>query len=500
MKRSLLLLLALPLLAGCAAPPSQRAGAEVLGPDDARLLLVRTGFGATADGVAAYAGLTREEAVSRLLRDTRTVAVTPPPEWALERGPLRIPRIAAGATEDERKAFREQQLLEGLGLRGWWVREMLVTPSPLTERMTLFWHNHFTSSQQKVRFARLMYVQNATLRANALGSFATLLHAMARDPAMVVYLDEAQNRKGLPNENFARELMELFTLGEGHYGEQDVKEAARAFTGWSIDRDSGRFLLRRRVHDDGVKTIFGHSSHFDGDDVLDLLLARPETATFIVDKLWREFVSPTPDGATVARIAGEFRAAHYDIKVALRGLLVSDAFFAAGNRGTLVKSPVELVVGTLRTLQIAPPATVPYALAAAGMSQNLFSPPNVKGWPGGDAWINSSTLLARKQFLTGVARTRPDAMDEMPRPVAGTAAVGERARMRVDLALRALSFDAAAWVARQPGATQSDKLLAAQRLLLPLPPVTPDVAEAMSEREGAALVRAALLDPVYELK
>ena len=497
MKRSLPLLLAVFLLAGCAAPPSQLAATEVLGPDDARHLLVRTGFGATADDVAAYAGLTREEAVSRLLRETRTVAVTPPPEWTLEAGPLRVPRVAAGATEAQRKAFRAQQLREALALRGWWVREMLATPSPLTERMTLFWHNHFTSSQQKVRFARLMYAQNATLRANALGSFTTLLHAMARDPAMVVYLDEAQNRKGVPNENFARELMELFTLGEGHYGEQDVKEAARAFTGWSIDRDSGRFLFRRRLHDDGIKTIFGHRGNFDGDDVLDLLLARPETATFIVDKLWREFVSPTPDPAAVARIADDFRATRYDIKVAFHGLLVSDAFFAADNRGTLVKSPVDLVVGTLRTLEITPPATVPYALAAAGMSQNLFSPPNVKGWPGGDAWINSSTLLARKQFLAGVARARSEAaMDETAQP----AAPGERAMMRVDFALRALSFDAAAWVARQPGATPSDRLRAAQRLLLPLPPVTPDVAEAMSEREAGALVRAALLDPVYELK
>src|SRR4029077_19443855 len=138
--------------------------------------------------------------------------------------------------------FQQQQISEGLALRGWWTQEMLVTPSPLTERMTLFWHNHFVSSQQKVRIARLMYRQNALLREYALGDFGALLHAAAKDPAMVVYLDSVQNRKGTPNENFAREVMELFTLGEGRYGEQDVKEAARAFTGWSIDRESGTFV------------------------------------------------------------------------------------------------------------------------------------------------------------------------------------------------------------------------------------------------------------------
>src|SRR5437588_1534425 len=151
---------------------------------------------------------------------------------------------------------------------------MLSTSSPLTERMTLFWHNHFVSSQQKVKLAELMYRQNATLRANALGSFADLLHAIARDPAMVIYLDNAQNRRGAPNENFAREVMELFTLGEGHYDEQDIKEAARAFTGWSVDRARATFVSRPALHDDGDKTIFGRTGRFDGDDVLDLLLAR----------------------------------------------------------------------------------------------------------------------------------------------------------------------------------------------------------------------------------
>src|SRR5450432_4935955 len=237
--------------------------------------------------------------------------------------------------------FQKQQVREGLDLRGWWVEEMLATPSPLTERMTLFWHNHFVSSQQKVKLAELMYRQNVTLRANALGNFGVLLHAIGRDPAMVIYLDSAQNRKGTPNENFAREVMELFTLGEGNYTEQDVKEAARAFTGWSLDRTSGQFVFRRFIHDDGVKTVLGRTGNLDGDQVLDILLAQPATAEFVTSKLWREFVSPDPDPREVRRIAQLFRSSNYDIKVALRALLTCDAFWAPENRGTLVKSPVE---------------------------------------------------------------------------------------------------------------------------------------------------------------
>src|SRR6266700_1956279 len=189
-----------------------------------------------------------------LLDGARTSPVNPPPAWTAETGALRYPRPGQDASEVERKMFQQEQIREGLELRGWWVGEMLSTPSPLTERMTLFWHNHFVSSQQKVKLAQLMYRQNATLRANALGNFADLLHVIARDPAMVIYLDNAQNRKGSPNENFAREVMELFTLGEGHYSEQDIKEAARAFTGWSLDRDSGTFRFRPFIHDDGIKT------------------------------------------------------------------------------------------------------------------------------------------------------------------------------------------------------------------------------------------------------
>ena len=517
------LLAAVAALFALAAGPAATASTP-MGFDDARHLLVRTGFGPTDTEVRAFAGLTREQAVTQLLRDVRTEAATTPPAWVNDSESPRYPR--GTSTEEERKAFTRQWVREGVELRAWWVQEMLATASPLTERMTLFWHNHFVSGQQKVRFGRLMYEQNATLRANAVGNFATLLHAASKGPAMLIYLDVAQSRKGQPNENFAREVMELFTLGEGQYTEQDIKEAARAFTGWSLDRETGKYLFRPGVHDTGDKTVLGSSGRFDGDAVLDIILTKPQTSEYITTKLWREFVSDDPDPREVKRIAQIFRGQHYDIKAALRALFLSDAFWASDNRGTLVKSPVELVVGTLRQLEVAPASAMPFAVASAGMGQSLFAPPNVKGWPGGETWINSNTLLARKQFLDRLARTdsvplttaiMADAQVAMtsgepmlaqqrtPKPAVAPQEVpdedkarAQRFAQQMDRALRNVPFDAAQWVARRPGTTPDAKLQAAQALLLPLAPVVAD--RPRGDVDAVAFVRATLLDPAYQLK
>ena len=488
------------------------AGSAPLSYDDARHLLNRTGFDATSAEIAGYVGLSREDAARRLLANTRTVAATSPPSWTFAPGPLRYPRRGENASAAEKKLFAQEQIRDGLELRGWWLEEMVTTPSPLTERMTLFWHNHFTSSQQKVKLAELMYRQNVTLRANALGNFGPLLHAIARDPAMVIYLDNAQNRRGAPNENFAREVMELFTLGEGHYGEQDIKEAARAFTGWSLDRDTGQFVYRRFIHDYGYKTVLGKSGFLDGDEVLDILLARPETAEFVTRKLWREFVSPDPEPAEVARIAARFRDSHYDVKSALFALLTSEAFYARENRGVLVKSPVELVVGTLRQFDLRPSEPIPFAVAAAGMGQNLFAPPNVKGWPGGEAWINASTLLARKQFLdrlfredgTGTMPGGAPALDSMvaaamPEDATADATQEVARRLRfmraMDRGIRSVQFDSDAWYARL-GTGEEARAQSAARLLLAVapqsaPPATDD---------PRAVLRALVLDAAYQVK
>ncbi len=189
-------------------------GAAPMGFDEARLLLNRTSFGANLDDINTYAKLTRSQAVDRLLAETSTQAMTPPPQWSND---FESPRALRGASQEQRKEFQRSLVVKGIDLRRWWMTEMLVTPTPLTERMVLFWHNHFVSSQQKVKSPVLMYRQNVLLRKYAFGYFGDMLHAVAKDPAMLVYLDSVSNRKGQPNENFAREVMELFTLGEGHY-------------------------------------------------------------------------------------------------------------------------------------------------------------------------------------------------------------------------------------------------------------------------------------------
>ena len=410
------------------------------------ILLNRTGFGATDAEVRDFAALERGGRRTPAGGARRESLLKPP---AFVDAPFEPYYRLRQMSAEERMAAQRQLVQQGFELRAWWLREMLLTPSPLTERMTLFWHNHFATSQQKVRLTQLMYRQNALLRREALGNFATLLHAVAKDPAMLIYLDNAGSRRQAPNENFAREVMELFTLGEGHYGEHDVKEAARAFTGWSLDRDTGEFTYRRMWHDYGDKTVLGKSGRFDGDEVLDILLARPETAQFIAAKLWREFVSPTPEPKEVARWAGVFRDARYEVKPLLRAALTSDAFWSAENRAVLIKSPVDLVVGTLRTFGIHPFDLRPAVFACAALGQNPFSPPNVKGWPGGDAWINSATLLGRKQWLDRVFRGSDPAMMAAASPApadesadAKPKAPGERYRRMIERGMADYAFDA----------------------------------------------------------
>jgi uncharacterized protein (DUF1800 family) len=291
--------------------------------------------------------------------------------------------------------------------------------------------------------------------------------------------------------------MELFTLGEGQYGERDVKEVARAFTGWSLDKDTGEFLFRRMAHDDGVKTVLGRTGAFDGDAVLDILLAQPQTAELIVAKLWREFVSPEPDPAEVKRLARAFRESRYSVRTALRALLVSDAFYAPQHRATLIKSPVDLVVGTLRQFRFEVGDVLPFVFTCDKLGQALFAPPNVKGWPGGEKWINSTTLLMRKGFLERLFR-----VDELvPVAAAGMSEGMEQPRgiARIDdgrdrfmRAMMEIRFDGGRWLAQFKGGDTAG----VQRVLLAAAPVSapaPDI-------RGMELIRQLTLDPVYQLK
>jgi uncharacterized protein (DUF1800 family) len=468
---------------------SAAASAAGIGYEGARHLLNRTGFGATDAQIAQFARLDRAAAVDELLAASRREAATPPPAFVDE--PFEPYYRLRGLSAEERMAAQRTLLQRSFELRAWWLGEMIATPSPLTERMTLFWHNHFATSQQKVRSVQLMYRQNRLLRREALGNFATLLRGIARDPAMLVYLDNARNRKQAPNENFAREVMELFTLGEGHYTEHDIKEAARAFTGWSLDRDTGEFTYRRIWHDYGEKTVFQRTGRLDGDDVLDALLARPETARFIAAKVWREFVSPTPQPGEVERWASVFREARYEVKPLMRAVLTSDAFWAQANRGVLVKSPVDLVAGTLRTFGIDPADLRPAVFACAALGQNLFAPPNVKGWAGGEAWIDSATLLARQQFIDRVFR----GSDPMATPVAMRAPQqrgGAAVRRMLERGMADYAFDSERF-ADTLGAHGGERL---DSLVLAYPAVGAVSGEApIGER-----VRALVADASYQLK
>lgn len=290
------------------------------------------------------------------------------------------------------------------GLQATWLFRMIFAPDPLRERMTLFWHDHFATSFSKVNDAELMRKQYELLRSHALGSFERLLLAIGRDPAMLIWLDATANKKSRPNENYAREVMELFTLGRGHYTEADIQQAARAFTGTFVVQGAYRGVPRE--HDAGDKTVLGQTGPFDGADIARLLLAQPSCAEYLSRKLFRAFVSEVdePSDELIAPLAGAYRSSGYDTSVPVALILRSRLFHDPAMRRRRVKSPVEFAVGTIRSLEVLSP-TVPAAQLAEGctlMGQALFAPPSVAGWDGGTAWINTTTTLARSNAMLGL--------------------------------------------------------------------------------------------------
>jgi uncharacterized protein (DUF1800 family) len=484
------------LLLAALSPPAHAASEA-----ETRHLLIRTGFNIDATQLQTLESLPYDQAVDTLVAAAakHTVADTPPPDWVNE--PLPRPRKLKNASPEEKKAYIQDTIRKSFEVQGWWMREIVNTPEPLAEHMTLFWHNHFTSSLQKVKVPVLLYRQNLTLRRYALGNFREFLHAIAHDPAMIVYLDNLTNRDQHPNENFARELMELFTLGIGHYSESDVKEAARAFTGWSIDRDNGDFKERRRWHDGGEKTFLGHRGKLDGDDVIDIILAQPQTAQFIVEKLWREFVSPEPDPQQVQQLAAQFRK-NYAIAPLLAALLKTPQFRDPDNYGTLTKSPIDLVAGTLRSFSVTLDDGRFPAVASARLGQALFNPPNVKGWPGSESWINSQTLVQREQFLqalgrgfnslAGKATDQPMMKTASNRPENLTRAEAKQ-KIRVMILSAAAALDMDHYLGTF---SRSHSLPQAESLLLAVAPVTPPTPDS----DAATWLRALLVDPAYEVK
>ncbi|MDW8263567.1 MAG: DUF1800 domain-containing protein [Phycisphaerales bacterium] len=377
-------------------------------------LLNRAGFGGTPEEVAQVAACGPRRAVEQLLDF--------PDAPAEEQSPTDVPdlssiegyprtfaerrRLLAGKTPEERQALQQKfQMANREALQavvGWWLGRMVRGPWPLQEKLTLFWHGHFTTSARDERSAFLMWQQNELLRRQSAGNFKQFVKSISRDPAMLDYLNNSQNRKASPNENYARELMELFTLGIGNYTERDIKEAARAFTGWTHDGE--QFVCRRSDHDTGEKTFFGRTGTFDGDDIIDIIFQHPAVGPYICGKLWSHFVYEDPEPEICQELGRMLREAGWDLRPVLFTMFTCRGFYSDRAIGTQIKSPIQLIVGTTRLLEVPMPPVRQLAGALDQMGQIPLAPPNVKGWPGGRAWINTSTLLVRYNtcvFLAG---------------------------------------------------------------------------------------------------
>lgn len=340
-------------------------------------LFRRAGFGATQSELSSAVLKSPSAVVDELL------AGPEPDAFLAEMQSLSNAAIATGNVQQ---------------LSAWWAYRMLSTPMQLLEKTTLFWHGHFATSAEKVTDCHLMLTQNELLRSFAFGDFSKLLLEISRDPAMLVYLDSATNRKSHPNENYAREIMELFCLGEGHYTETDIRELARCFTGWEIRRDEFRF--NRYQHDGGRKTIFNKTGDFGGEEGVQMVLEQKSAPEFIASKLVRFFVmdEPHPTAELIAPLAQELRESGMMIQPVLRRILTSNIFYSPYAIGRKVRSPAELAIGLLRCLE---GTTNTFDLAAAMLTlgQGLLYPPSVKGWDGGRTWINSATLLGRSNLV-----------------------------------------------------------------------------------------------------
>ena len=286
-------------------------------------------------------------------------------------------------------------------LKAWWLYRMLFTPDPLAERLTLCWHNHFATSNLKLNDVSLMQRQNELLRKYARGGFSELLKAAIQDPTILIWLDADSNRKEHPNENLARELMELFTLGIGHYSELDVKESARALTGWTVAR--GKFRSDEKIHDTEMKSILGKTGLWAGDDLLKILVEHPATPRRIAFRLCEMLLGESvASDDTLIELAEGLREHDLDIAWAVEKILSSELFFMSHNMGCRVMSPVELLIGTTRTLEIfePPPSTWLLAEWTKRLGEDLFNPPNVFGWPGGRAWLTSRAIIGRANFAS----------------------------------------------------------------------------------------------------
>jgi uncharacterized protein (DUF1800 family) len=434
------------------------------GPAQAAHLLERAGFGGTPEEIDAVAKLGPVAAVRRLVYFEGAPAVDLPPfehsgvfDESLDQFPASRP-----ATTDLAKANGEAlgvkvkpagnrrmqpvvnkffywlraSRLETHRITYWWADRMLTSPRPLEEKMALFWHGHFATTEEKVRDYRKMLKQVELFQQQGLGDFRTLLVSVAKDPAMLAFLDAGVNVKGAPNENFAREIMELFSMGVGNYTEHDIREAARAFTGWNFQGLEYRFNAEQ--HDDGPKTVLGHTGPMDGVDVIDVILEQPVTAEYIAGKLYRFFVRDDLDPAMRKRLGNLLRDNQYQIAPFMETLLLSKDFYSPEAVATRIKGPVELAVSTYKKLGLKSiPGAPDFNEVTASLGQKLLYPPTVAGWANGRSWVTPGLLLERGNFALDVLLPDISFIPEDRYPVAGTGyeirAVNERVRTGQDI-------------------------------------------------------------------
>ena len=308
---------------------------------------------------------------------------------------------------EERKQIQRQSREDLKNLNITWLGYMVNSDQQLREKMSLFWHGHFAS-----RNINILYQQQLldVIRKNALGNFGDLLREVSRSAAMINFLNNNQNRKGHPNENFAREVMELFTLGRGNYTENDVKESARAFTGWGATI-SGEFVFRKFQHDEGTKTVLGKSGSFTGDEILGILLEKKQTARFISNKIYRYFVNEQVDEEKISWLSERFYQSNYNIQLLMKDIFSSDWFYDKKNIGVRIKSPVELIAGIRRALPMQIENEEIQLILQRLLGQILFYPPNVAGWPGGTNWIDSSSLMLRLRLPQMIVESQELKMD-----------------------------------------------------------------------------------------
>lgn len=374
-------------VSGIARPSGQLDAAAALRPYSGRLdvpaaahLLRRAGFGGTPDEIARFTGMTAADAAASLVGMPAVEGIAPPSE---------LESVGLGRPAN-RRIMLDVQL--------WWLNRMLTTPAPLQEKMALYFHGHFTS-RGTPRFPWITYNQNMLFRRHALGNLRELTRNVSKDAAMLIFLDGNVNVAAHPNENYARELMELFTLGVDQYTENDVRESARAWTGWHVDRRDDTVSFNPATHDGGVKQFLGRRGNFNGDHIVDIIFEQPQCARFFAASLLNWFVYNDPEQRLVETVAHLLRRHDYELSPVVETILGSEVFYSERAYRALVKSPVEFVVGSYKTLGLgAMDLSVLDALQQMG--QRIFFPPTVAGWPGGANWLTSGTMIARQNFLS----------------------------------------------------------------------------------------------------